>query len=106
LTTSDGLSDLAGALLSCCKLGARGGMYAYTPELYPTEARATGVGLATSFGRIGGILGPFLVGMFVSEGIPIEIIFTIFFISILIGVIAVLFWGKETKGIDPDLQRG
>jgi len=106
LAQTEGSLLLAGALLSFFNLGAWGGMYAYTPELYPTEARATGVGLATSFGRIGGILGPFLVGMFVSEGIPIEIIFTIFFISILIGVIAVLFWGKETKGIDPDLQRG
>lgn len=92
----------AGALLSFFNLGAWGGMYAYTPELYPTAARATGVGFAASFGRIGGILGPFLVGMLVAAKVEISIVFTIFFASILIGVIAVLFWGKETKGIDPD----
>lgn len=91
---------IAGALLSFFNLGAWGGLYAYTPELYPTEARATGVGLAASFGRVGGVLGPFLVGMLVSRNVSISFIFTIFFASILIGVIAVLFWGKETKGIE------
>lgn len=92
----------AGALLSFFNLGAWGGMYAYTPELYPTPARATGVGFAASFGRIGGILGPFLVGMLVAGNVAISTIFAIFFVSILIGVVAVLIWGKETKGIDPD----
>jgi len=97
----------AGALLSFFNLGAWGGMYAYTPELYPTAARATGVGFAASFGRIGGILGPFLVGMLVASNIAVSTIFTIFFVSILIGVVAVMFWGKETKGIDPDaLENG
>src|SRR5690606_40376862 len=93
---------IAGALLSFFNLGAWGGMYAYTPELYPTAARATGVGFAASFGRVGGILGPFLVGMLVASDVAVSAIFTIFFISILIGVIAVMIWGKETKGIDPD----
>ncbi|MFC6333569.1 MFS transporter [Paenibacillus septentrionalis] len=93
---------LSGALLSFFNLGAWGGMYAYTPELYPTEARATGVGFAAAFGRIGGVLGPFLVGMLVAANVSLPTIFTIFFVSILIGVAAVLFWGKETRGIDPD----
>lgn len=92
----------AGALLSFFNLGAWGGMYAYTPELYPTPARATGVGFAASFGRIGGILGPFLVGVLVADNVAISTIFAIFFVSILIGVVALLIWGKETKGIDPD----
>ncbi|GIP16200.1 MFS transporter [Paenibacillus montaniterrae] len=94
----------AGALLSFFNLGAWGGMYAYTPELYPTPARATGVGFAASFGRIGGILGPFLVGMLVASNVAISTIFAIFFVSILIGVVAILIWGKETKGIDPDAE--
>ena len=93
---------ISGALLSFFNLGAWGGLYAYTPELYPTEARATGVGLATAIGRVGGILGPFLVGYLVSKEIEISVIFVIFFIAIIIGVLGVAFWGKETKGIDPD----
>ncbi|CEL96985.1 unnamed protein product [Vitrella brassicaformis CCMP3155] len=34
--------------------------YFYTAELYPTSCRASGVGLAISFGRIGGIISPLL----------------------------------------------
>lgn len=49
-----------GALLSFFNLGAWGALYAYTPEQYPTVIRATGAGMAASFGRIGGILGYFL----------------------------------------------
>ncbi|MNJ74283.1 putative niacin/nicotinamide transporter NaiP [compost metagenome] len=73
-------------------------MYAYTPELYPTNVRSTGVGLAASFGRIGGVIAPFLVGVLVADKINIGSIFWMFFVTIIIGALAVLFLGKETKG--------
>ncbi len=38
-------------------------LYAYTPELYPTRSRATGSGFASSFGRIGSLVGPYVVGV-------------------------------------------
>lgn len=86
-----------GALLSFFNLGAWGALYAYTPEQYPTVIRATGAGMAASFGRIGGILGPLLVGYFVAQKVSITMIFAMFCIAIFIGVLAVLFLGKETK---------
>src|SRR5690606_21068842 len=52
----------AGAFLSFFNLGAWGALYAYSPEQYPTVIRGTGTGMAASFGRIGGIFGPLLVG--------------------------------------------
>ncbi|OPA76204.1 MFS transporter [Paenibacillus selenitireducens] len=99
---TEGMLMAAGICLSFFNLGAWGGMYAYTPELYPTEVRSTGVGLAASFGRIGGVIGPYLVGMLVARETAIATIFIIFFIAIVIGALAVLFFGRETKGIDPD----
>jgi putative MFS transporter len=87
----------SGILLSFFNLGAWGGLYAYTPEQYPTIIRGTGSGLAASFGRIGGVLGPLLVGYWVTKKMPISSIFSIFCISILIAAFAVLFLGKETK---------
>jgi putative MFS transporter len=87
----------AGILLSFFNLGAWGGLYAYTPEQYPTIIRGTGTGMAASFGRIGGVLGPLLVGYLVAQSISISVIFTIFCISVLIGACTVLFLGKETK---------
>lgn len=95
---SEGMLIAAGMCLSFFNLGAWGGMYAYTPELYPTSVRSTGVGLAASFGRIGGIIAPFMVGMLVARQVQIGSIFWIFFVTILIGAAAVLWLGTETKG--------
>ena len=101
---TEGALIAAGICLSFFNLGAWGGMYAYTPELYPTAIRSTGVGLASSFGRIGGVLGPFIVGLLIAKGVSITAVFMMFFITIVIGALAVLLFGKETKGTDPDAE--
>lgn len=88
---------VAGMLLSFFNLGAWGTLYAYTPEQYPTVIRGTGAGMAAAFGRIGGILGPLLVGYLVASQAALSLIFTIFCGSILIGVFAVIILGQETK---------
>lgn len=88
---------MAGMFLSFFNLGAWGALYAYTPEQYPTLARATGAGMAAGIGRIGGILGPLMVGYMVSYQFSPSVIFNIFCLVIVIGVIAVLVLGKETK---------
>lgn len=88
---------VSGVFLSFFNLGAWGALYAYTPEQYPTEIRGTGAGMAASFGRIGGIFGPLLIGYMVSLQTSITTIFTIFTIAIFIGAAAVFFLGKETK---------
>jgi putative MFS transporter len=53
--------------------------------------------MAASFGRIGGILGPLLVGYMSTQGTSLTVTFSIFCAAILIGVISVVFLGKETK---------
>ncbi|HDX9579292.1 MFS transporter [Bacillus cytotoxicus] len=88
---------IAGMLLSFFNLGAWGALYAYTPEQYPTVIRGTGAGMAAAFGRIGGILGPLLVGYLVATHASLSYIFTIFCAAIIIGVLAVLVLGQETK---------
>ncbi|WP_298832623.1 MFS transporter [uncultured Planococcus sp.] len=91
---------VAGAFLSFFNLGAWGALYAYSPEQYPTVIRGTGTGMAASFGRVGGVLGPLLVGSMLTAGIGINIIFGIFCVSILIGAMAVAFLGTETKQME------
>jgi MFS transporter, AAHS family, 4-hydroxybenzoate transporter len=46
-------------------IGAQNGANAISAEIYPTEARATGVGWALGIGRIGSIIGPTLGGMLI-----------------------------------------
>ncbi|SDN41450.1 MFS transporter, putative metabolite:H+ symporter [Psychrobacillus sp. OK028] len=91
---------VSGILLSFFNLGAWGALYAYSPEQYPTVIRATGSGMAAAVGRVGGILGPLLVGTLVMQGYEIGYIFTIFCVAIVIGVLAVLFLGTETKQVE------
>lgn len=87
----------SGILLSFFNLGAWGALYAYSPEQYPAVVRGTGTGMAAAFGRIGGIFGPLLVGYLLVQKVSIGAIFTIFCLSIIIGILAVLFLGHETK---------
>lgn len=58
MMSQSGVSALVmlwGALLSFFMNGVYSSIYAYTPEVYPTEIRASGMGVASGFGRIGGI---------------------------------------------------
>lgn len=83
-------------MLSFFNLGAWGALYAYTPEQYPAIIRGSGSGLAAAVGRIGGIVGPFLVGYLINQKVSITVIFTIFTIAILMAAGAVLLFGVET----------
>ncbi|MCY7969645.1 MFS transporter [Bacillus haynesii] len=87
----------SGMFLSFFNLGAWGALYAYTPEQYPTSIRGTGAGMAAGFGRIGGILGPLLVGYLVARGTEISMIFFIFCVAVVTAVAAIFFLGTETK---------
>lgn len=89
-----------GALLSFFNLGAWGALYAYSPEQYPTEIRATGAGTAAAVGRVGGVFGPLLVGSLLSAGYGFGMIFGIFCGAILIGILSVVFLGTETKQVE------
>lgn len=87
-----------GILVSFFNLGAWGVTYAYTPELYPTELRGTGSGWANAFGRVGGILGPYLAGILIQAyGNPLTP-FALFVAGHLASAIAVAALGIETKG--------
>ncbi len=72
-------------------------MYTYSPELYPTEARSTGVGWSASFGRIGGIIAPMVVGAMMTGPEKVPVIFMMFTAVLVIVAINMLVLGDETK---------
>lgn len=89
---------ISGMLLSFFNLGAWGTLYAYSPEQYPLVIRGTGTGIAAGVGRIGGILGPIMVGSLIAKGVSFTVIFGIFCVAIIIAVLAILTLGQETMG--------
>jgi len=58
-----GLLIGTGLLMQFFLFGMWAVLYTYTPELYPTSARATGSGFASAVGRIGSLLGPLVTGL-------------------------------------------
>jgi putative MFS transporter len=48
-------------LMSFALLGTWGALYAFTPEVYPTDLRASGMGLAGAVARFGGLLAPAII---------------------------------------------
>jgi putative MFS transporter len=72
-------------------------LYAYTPELYPTMARASGSGWASAFGRVGAIIGPIVVGATV-QGLGTGGVFTLGACAFVVAVLLVVIFGPETRG--------
>lgn len=73
VSPSDMLVGASLLVMSFALLGTWGALYAYTPELYPTASRATGMGSAGAMARLGGLLAPSLMAFVVSGGLGLAI---------------------------------
>jgi putative MFS transporter len=72
-------------------------IYAYTPELYPTRCRATGGGFASSIGRVGSLIGPYVVGVILPVAGQIGV-FALGAGCFVTAALIVAALGVETKG--------
>lgn len=75
---------------------ANGIVYVYSPENFPTKARGTGMGLASAVGRLGGILGPTIVGIIYTVA-GIQLVLHINMVVLLVGALVVMALGRETR---------
>ncbi|MBC3365402.1 MFS transporter [Pseudomonas sp. SWRI154] len=92
-----GLLIGTGLLMQFFLFGMWAVLYTYTPELYPTSARATGSGFASAVGRIGSLLGPMVTGLV----FPITGQGGVFALGALCFAVAagvVWLFGMETRG--------
>lgn len=90
-----------GCLLYFFSLGAWGCVYAYTPEVYPTVARASGSGWAAAFGRIGAFAAPFIVPVIYStygEETGYGYVFALLTAVFAVVAVVAAILGKETMG--------
>lgn len=92
---------LFGSLLYFFSLGAWGCVYAYTPEVYPTAARASGSGWAAAFGRLGAFTAPFIVPViynFYGKQAGYTYVFIMLTAVFAVVSVVVAIVGKETMG--------
>lgn len=82
-------------VMSFALLGTWGALYAYTPELYPTESRATGMGAAGAMARLGGLLAPSLIGLVVTQSFVLAI--GIFAALLFLAALAASLIDAETR---------
>lgn len=80
------------------------GIYLYTPEIYPTRARAIGTALGTAWLRLASMVGPLIVGFFVADGIGM--VFLVFAIAAIVagGVVAALAIETTNRSLE-DISR-
>jgi len=83
---------LSGALLNFFNLGAWGVIYAYTPELFNKQTRATATGSCTSMARVGMIIGSYLPAL-----ISFNTSLILFSIVWIIGSLSVLILPERIK---------
>lgn len=82
-------------LMSFALLGTWGALYAFTPELYPTSSRATGMGVAGAMARLGGLLAPSVMAFVITQSLTAAV--SLFAAFLLIGAVAAYFINVETR---------
>ena len=76
--------------------GAGSSIYTYTPEIYPTEIRATAMGIASAWGRVGAILLLLAFGVFsVLQGKLA--LFLVSDVSLIVSIVLVAAFGPSTR---------
>jgi putative MFS transporter len=82
-------------LMSFALLGTWGALYAYTPELYPTAARASGMGAAGAMARLGGLLAPSLLSLLIARSFGAAV--ALFAVLLLAAAVAAALIDAETR---------
>lgn len=90
VSPSDMLVGASLLVMSFALLGTWGALYAFTPELYPTASRGTGMGAAGAMARLGGLVAPSLMAFVVAEGLGVAIgLFAGFLVLAAIAAVAI-----------------
>lgn len=82
-------------LMSFALLGTWAALYAFTPEVYPTELRASGMGLAGAIARFGGLLAPAIVAPVMAAHFTLALAMLAAFL--IVGALAVLCVDVESR---------
>ncbi|WBU56800.1 MFS transporter [Paracoccus sediminicola] len=95
LSLNPGLVAISLILMSFALLGSWGALYAFTPELYPTNLRGTGMGTASAIARLGGLFAPTLLTFAFAKGFGFAI--GVFAALLVLAAVALLLVKTETR---------
>jgi putative MFS transporter len=82
-------------LMSFALLGTWGALYAFTPEVYPTDLRASGMGTAGAVARFGGLFAPAVVAPVMATHFTLALGMLAAFL--LVGALAILCVDVESR---------
>ncbi|WP_273500979.1 MFS transporter [Paracoccus sphaerophysae] len=82
-------------LMSFALLGTWGALYALTPEVYPTNLRATGMGTAGAVARLGGLAAPSVLAVLAARDFAAMI--GLFAALLVLAAAVTLLIGRETR---------
>lgn len=86
-----------GAVGAFFSFGVAGPLFTYVSEIYPTELRATGVGISGSWQRVGGVAAPYVLGVLVGANVSLSMIFGFVGALMLIGGVIAWCTAIETR---------
>jgi putative MFS transporter len=88
---------LIGTALSICITCISGIVFPYCSEVYPTSIRATGAGLASTLGNVGGLVAPVVIG-FTFGAIGFGGVFAMMAALLAVGAVAIRVLGPRVTG--------
>ncbi len=91
-----GLFSVLVAVMYFFAFAAAGVVYITITEIFPTPVRASGIGSAVAFGRIGAMIGPILLTAMLQVGMALAFLVT--GAILLVGALAEVAWGIEGRG--------
>jgi putative MFS transporter len=88
---------VTGALLTIFSYWFSAVLHAYQAELFPTRARATGVGFTYSWSRLSAMFSTLIIGALLAKGV---LAVFVFIAAAMLGVAVLIgFWGPRTNAI-------
>jgi putative MFS transporter len=90
------IMTFAGLTVFFISLGSTA-IYTYTPEVHPTEIRATAMGIASAWGRVGAITMLLMFGHFFAR-LGKSLLFLIVDPVLILAAIVVIYFGPSTRG--------
>lgn len=87
-------------LMSFALLGTWGALYAFTPEVYPTDLRASGMGTAGAMARFGGLFAPSIIAPIMASQFTLALALLSSFLAVAAAAIFLVDIESRNRALD------